>query len=157
MARHQAFIALSLTLLAGGCEFFPVSPDQPVIIPPDIAADVPAKACPWVDSERGHAPVQLAGTPGTAPVIVPPFVPGCAIIRFRVDADGSVYKPALRAAYPLNDGATALAAVQQMRFQPGRTPQTQFVLRLSMKQDTAGRVSVTTETRRPASFFSDES
>jgi hypothetical protein len=149
--------ALGLACLVGGCGFFPVRVDQPVMIAPDMAADMPAKACPWVDNERGRAPVRLAGTPGAAPAMPAPFVSGCAIIRFHVAADGSVYKPALRSALPVNDGPTALASLQQMRFAPARRPETQFVIRLSMKRDSAGRVSVGTETRTGLGFFGGDS
>ena len=149
----QTLSALGLALLLSGCGFFRTSDEQPVIIPVEMAASEPALACPWVDAERYRAPVRLAG-PSSAAIPQPvPFVAGCAIVRFRVAADGSVYMPALRAAYPLNDGPTALAAVQQMRFQPGRKPETEFVLRVSVKHDNAGHVLVATETRPGTTFF----
>ena len=158
MAPTQAMIiramaALGLAGVVAGCGFFPVKVDQPVMIQPDMAADEPALACPWVDSERYGAPVRVAGTPATAPAMPAPFVSGCAIIRFHVAADGSVYKAALRSALPLNGGPTALATLQQMRFAPASRPETQFMVRLSVKRDSAGRVSVGTETRPGETFW----
>ena len=123
---------------------------------PEMNVDDPAFACPWLDAERYRAPVQLPGTSGMAPAPHAPFVPGCAIVRFRVAADGSVYKAALRAANPLDDGPTALAAVQRMRFQPARKPEVFFVLRLSMKRDTTGHISITTDTRSRLAFLEND-
>ena len=153
----RTLAALGLACLIGGCGFFPVKVDQPIMISPEMAADMPAKGCPWVDSERYRAPVRLAGTPSTAPLLPTPFVPGCAIIRFHVAADGSVYNAALRSTLPVNDGPTALATLQQMRFAPARRPETQFVIRLSMKRDSAGRISVGAETRPGETFFGGDS
>ena len=109
-----------------------------------------AEACPWVEGERYRPAVVVPGT-----VMAPPrpFVVGCAIVKFRVAADGSVSAAALRAAYPLNDGPTALAALQRMRFQPGRTADTVFLIRLSMRHETDGRVTVTPDTRTRAGFW----
>ncbi len=153
VATTLTMLALGISVLTGGCSSNRASATRPLALTPEMAAESPAFACPWLDAEHYRVPTRL---PGAAPAPAMPFVPGCAIVRFRVAADGSVFSPALRAANPLNDGPTALAALRQMRFAPARKFNTQFVIRLSLRRDAAGNVSVTTETRGSA-LFDDES
>jgi hypothetical protein len=139
-----------LTILAplallGGCGM--MHAQAPSAAPIAKADDVPAVACPWVDGEHAHAPSVLQGSdplPLSAPAA---FRPGCAIIRFTVSADGRVSGAALRAAYPLDNGPVALAALQHMRFQPARNSNTTFVIRLGLRGDATGHVTVTSDTR----------
>ncbi len=154
IATTLSCVVLSLGALTGGCTANPSGAARPLKLTPEMAADTPAFACPWIDAEHYRIPAKL---PGAAAAPLAPFVPGCAIIRFRVAADGSVFSPALRAANPLNDGPTALAALRQMRFAPARKADTQFVIRLEMRRDNSGGVSVTTETRGGAVLFGEES
>ena len=157
-------MALGLALLAGGCTAARSDASRPAFVPPAMAADTsPAVACPWLDSEHYRPAVPLAGVPPAGAAGVPPlpaaataaFVPGCAILRFTVNADGTVAAAALRAANPLNDGPTALAVLQQMRFQPARDPAVPFMIRLGMQRDSAGRISITPDTRRRVMRFWD--
>ena len=151
-ARHWALATLGLAALTGGCVPRPRAESAPPVITGDMAASHPEFACPWVDAERGRAPARLAAAPGSVPAA---FMPGCAIIRFSVAADGSPYKAALRAALPLSDGPTALAMLQGMRFQPASQPDARFVMRLSVKLDSARRPVVFTQTRTYTGFFGD--
>jgi hypothetical protein len=140
-----------LMLLTAGC-----SANHARLAPP-VAVMTPALACPWLDGEHYRAPVKLSDASATAPLSPKNVVTGCAILRFRVAADGSVSSAALRAANPLNDGPGALTVLRNMRFQPARRLDTQFVIRLDMRRDSTGHVTVTTETRRHAPFFGDYS
>jgi hypothetical protein len=146
----MAVVSLGLAGPLCGCGLFGAHRQVstgPVVVPPTAPA---ALACPWVEGEHSRPAVAV---PGTALVPPKPFVPGCAIVRFTVAADGTVSEAELRAAYPLDDGPTALAALRQMRFQPARKPSTEFVVRLSLRRDAYGRVTVTPETRRRLGFW----
>jgi hypothetical protein len=122
---------------------------RPLAVPFDAPA---AQGCPWVEGEHFRPAMPVPGTPLVSPR---PFVGGCAIVKFTVAADGTVSEAALRAAYPLNDGPTALAALRQMRFQPARRPNTVFLIRLRMRRDADGRVTVVPDTRRRVMGFWD--
>jgi hypothetical protein len=138
--------------LLGGCGLFGGPARMaaaPVVVPPDGPV---AQACPWVEGEHYRPAVVL---PGTALVPPKPFIPGCAIVKFTVAADGRVADAALRAAYPLDDGPTALAALRQMRFAPARRPDAVFLIRLSLRRDPDGRVTVVPDTRRRVFGFWD--
>ena len=124
---------------------------------PALAADTrPAVACPWLDTEHYRQPAPLPAAAGAAsPAVAANFVPGCAIIRFTVGADGMISSATLRAANPLTAGPTALAALQQMRFQPAHNPKVPFVIRLGMQRDSAGHIAIVPETRPRLTRFWD--
>jgi hypothetical protein len=102
-------------------------------------------ACPWPDAAHYTPPHILAAPP--AATDKGHFVAGCSIVKFTVNADGSVRDAELRAANPLNVGPEALAALRAMRFQPARKLDRVFVLRLGLDRDAAGHISVVTQTR----------
>jgi hypothetical protein len=141
----MAAASLGLAGLLGGCGMFGGRP-QVVAGPPVVPFDAPAaQGCPWLEGEHFRPAVAVPGTVMAPPK---PFVQGCAIVKFTVAADGHVSSTALRAAYPLDGGPVALAALQQMRFQPGRSADAVFLIRLSLRRDAAGRVTVTPDTRQ---------
>lgn len=142
-------IALSLAVLTGGCSAIHSGTARQTPVEPALEADTtPAVACPWLDTEHYQPPVALPGAAAAAPpAVATHFVPGCAIIRFTVGADGTVTSSALRAASPLTAGPTALAALQQMRFQPAHNPKVQFIIRLGMQRDSAGHIAIVPQTR----------
>ncbi len=152
-AYYRPSLAVLLPLLASGCGPAPTDTNpEPVFSA--LSANGPASVeCPWVDGERGRSAVVLPEASGHPPVQIANFVPGCAILRFTVTPDGRVASAALRAAAPLNDGPTALAALQLMRFQPARSPDALFIVRLSMHRDDLGHIAVTPDTPYGSSRF----
>jgi hypothetical protein len=147
-------VALALALTTGACTASRADGSARVAgVPAYAAATSPASACPWVEGEHYRTPSGTLNPASVPPPIAAHFVPGCAIIRFTVAPDGSVSSAALRAANPLNDGPTALAVLQTMRFQPARDPDTKFVIRLGMVKDAAGNVSILPQTRPPLMRF----
>jgi hypothetical protein len=141
-------LALGLALLTGGCAM-PWSHPHPVLetdapTPPPGPLPLPL-ACPWPDAARYAQPQILAVPP--AATDKGHFVAGCGIVKFTVNADGTVRDAELRAANPLNVGPEALAALRAMRFQPARKLDRVFVLRLGLDRDAAGHISVLTQTR----------